>query len=213
MIKGILRRRNTVNEPIHVALSYQEDLPEWMANEFIGETSLSGLHIGSEKRPIGLYAAFEWAIPTLIAVYILRPYLDASLSEAGKDHYSVLKRALVKLLEKVYGSTLEQRPLRRSLLFSVQSATRDGEPIKFVFPEGVDHETYSTMLDGIFGMLTEHHSMEEGDRLSDQISNSTMLGRTYYFEFSEGQKSWIVIDVNSEIEKRKLAEHPSKDDN
>ncbi|WP_425419134.1 hypothetical protein [Oricola indica] len=61
-----------MNEPIHVALSYQEDLPEWMANEFIGEASLSGLHIGSEKRPIGLYAAFEWAIPTLIAVYILR---------------------------------------------------------------------------------------------------------------------------------------------
>ncbi|WP_370322301.1 hypothetical protein [Oricola sp.] len=201
-----------MDEPVHVALSYQEELPERIASDFINEASLSGLHIGSEKRPIGLYASFEWAVPTLIAVYILRPYLDAFLGEAGKDHYTVLKRALVKLLKKVYGSAPEKRPLRRSLLFSIQSTTRDGKPIKFVFPEGVNHEAYSEMLDELFGMLAEHKSMEEGGRLSTNILNSRMFGRTYYLEFSEGQKSWTVIDVNAEIEKRKLAEQPSEED-
>jgi hypothetical protein len=44
--------------------------------------------------------AFEWIIPSAFGVYILKPYFDSFLTEAGKDHYELLKKFISEYLKR-----------------------------------------------------------------------------------------------------------------
>jgi|SRR4051812_5634112 len=86
----------------HVVLSYQADLPTNLVDEFKQHFDSNGMGLRTETRPVGVYASFEWAVPTLIAVFVLRSYFDAFFKEAGKDHYQILKTGVSLLLKKKY---------------------------------------------------------------------------------------------------------------
>ncbi|WP_026987470.1 hypothetical protein [Fodinicurvata fenggangensis] len=195
-----------MSENVHIGFSYQEGLPKQIVQEFIDEVSGDSVIVRSESRPPGYYANVEWAVPTIIVVYILRPYFEAFLGEAGKEHYVVLKRAFLRLFAKIYGKKPEDRPSDRSHIFSIQSGTRDGRPIKFIFPEGVSHETYATILEELLVLLAEHHDVGDGyDRLSQIVAPSSGLGGALYVEYSVSAGQWILLDPKVEIAKRRNA--------
>ena len=201
-----------MNEIVHIGFSYQEGLPEQIARDFVDDVTGNGLNVRSKARPAGIYANIEWAIPTFIVVYVLRPYFEAFLSEAGKDHYAALKRAFLRLLAKIYGKTPEERRKGRSLVFSIQSATRDGRSIKFVFPEGVSHETYEQIVGDLFDLLTEHYAEGGTDRLSEMVSISSGMGGALYVEYSVNEGEWVLLDPKEEFANRRKAVPPSGDD-
>lgn len=200
-----------MNELEHIGFSYQEDLPEQIASDFLDDVRRGGMVARGESRPIGYYAGIEWAVSTLVVVYVLRPYFEAFLGEAGKDHYAALKRAILRLFMKIYGAKPETRPSGRSLVFSVRSVVRDGRSIKFVFPEGISHEVYERIVEELLAILAEHHAEGGGDRLAEIVSVSSGMGGALYVEYSVSEGGWVLLDPKDEEGKRRKAAPTSKD--
>jgi len=190
-----------MTETPHIAVSYQEDLPAQIIEEFTQAVEKGDLHFAAEVRPRVPYASFEWAVPTLAVVFIFRSYFDAFLKEAGKDHYVILKTALGQLIKRLMGSEPEKRQARRSLIFSIRATTRDGVPIKFIFPEGVPHEAYELIISSLLDALNDHHHNKEQDHLSELLMTENSLGGTYYLEYSPKLGGWIALDWRAEAKK------------
>ena len=214
VIQKRCRARNfDMREIVHIGFSYQEGLPEQIVRDFEDDVGGNGVTVRSESRPAGHYASIEWMVPTAIVVYVLRPYFEALLSEAGKDHYAVLKRALFRLFAKIYGKKPESRPSSRSLVFSIRSVVRDGRSITFLFPEGVSHETYQQIVEELWDLLTEHRAEGDTDRLSELIAGSSGWGRALYMEYLVGAENWALLDLRNEIAKRQKDLLTGSDDN
>lgn len=201
-----------MSEIVHIGFSYQEGLPEQIVRDFEQDVRADGVVVRSESRPAGYYANLEWAVPTIVVVYVLRPYFEAFLSEAGKDHYAALKRAILRLFTKIYGKKPETRPSGRSLVFSVQSTMRDGRSIKFVFPEGVSHEAYEQIVGDLLDLLAEHYVEGGAGRLFEIVAVSSGMGGALYVEYSVSEGAWVVLDPKEELAKRRKAAPPSEDD-
>lgn len=201
-----------MGEIVHIDISYQEDVPVQIIQELVDAINRPGVIAQGRPRPVGMFASMEWAVPTIIIAYLMRPYFEAFLAEAGKDHYLVLKRAFSKLFLKIYGNEPEKRPHRRSMLFSIQSGMRDGRLVKAIFPEGVSHETYSVALTELLELLAEHHVSGSPDRLSEIIAPSSGWGGELYVEYSESVGNWILLDPKTEIAKRRKAMNPNDND-
>ncbi|MBO6561109.1 MAG: hypothetical protein JJ959_11250 [Nisaea sp.] len=192
----------------HVGVSYQVDLPKEIPSEFIKNIAAPGLKTLSEPRPIGIYASLEWAMPTLLVVYILKPYFNAFLTEAGSDHYRILKNALSQLLRHLFGKRPETRPKKRSRIFSIQTYTQDQRSLKFIFPEGLCHQDYDTSLDTLLQLLQSHHSNGKTDQLSKLIDSTADKRGPIYVEYFLDEKTWVLIDMAKEISK--MARAPEK---
>lgn len=190
-----------MEETPHIGVSYQVDLPDEIASEFIKNISAPGLKTLSEPRPIGIYANLEWAMPTLLVVYILKPYFNAFLTEAGIDHYRILKNALSQLLRHIFGKKPETRPKKRSQLFSIQTHTQDQRSLKFIFPEGLTHQDYDELIDNLLEILQSHHTNGKADQLSTLIKSTSNKRGPIYIEYSLEEKTWALIDMAKEISK------------
>jgi len=78
-----------------IGIWYQTDVPEEAINELVSELVKSGLTVQSRERPVGVYAAFEWAVSTIVVAYLAKPYFEGFLNEAGKDSYITLKSGIL----------------------------------------------------------------------------------------------------------------------
>lgn len=58
--------------------------------------SLPNLKISEEAREVSMYASLEWAIPSLVFIFITKSYFEGFLEEAGIDHYKALKSWILK---------------------------------------------------------------------------------------------------------------------
>ncbi len=79
------------------------DIPEYFPSEFDslllrGGINHNALDIRINRSEPVAWAAAEWIIPGIIAIYILKPYFESFLAEAGKDHYKLLRNKLGELL-------------------------------------------------------------------------------------------------------------------
>lgn len=200
-VRTLVQWDDCMSETIHIGLSYQEGLSKQVVNEFIDDAGDSGLIVRSEERAASIYAGIEWTLHTAIAVYFLRPYFEAFLKEAGKDHYIALKRSFARLLTYLYGKNPEEREKRSSSLFAVYTVTRDGRSLKFIFPEGVKHEVYADMLEKLIVLIEEHHDHDGSDRLSSILESSSGVGGGLYVEYSVGERAWVLLDPLSEVQK------------
>lgn len=78
----------------------------WYVAEMVPEDVISGLTEAisasggpslverEEKYP--MQAGLEWLAPTALVVFIAKPYFESFLTEMGKDHYNLLKKAVKK---------------------------------------------------------------------------------------------------------------------
>ncbi|MBH02754.1 MAG: hypothetical protein CMP08_01290 [Xanthomonadales bacterium] len=80
----------------HIGVSYVAKLPVDEIELFLADVDSSELCIVSDKQDdFEIQAGVELLLSTAIAVYLLKPYFVGFLNEAGKDHYQVLRRALI----------------------------------------------------------------------------------------------------------------------
>lgn len=160
--------------------------PETFSDEKIDE-EISGikskkLNLAIRKRVNEAYNGFEWIIPTVFAAFILKPYFDSFLSEAGKDHYNILKASLKKLIEK--GKTIRtaaipaiQSPDKlsqkysQSLTVSIELQTINDRHIKLLFDNNLDINDWDSAVEQILELLVENYENFPNDTLTIEINN------------------------------------------
>jgi len=190
----------------HIGISYQEDIPAEFIDEFVEAVSAPGLDIKRESREIGVYANLEWAIPTLVIAYLAKPYFEGFLSEAGKDHYQLLKKGTLALFVRLFGEKPEKRPPRKTPLFSSVAKLEDGRSIKFIFPEGTSLNEYEESLDHLYELLSEHYAHYPTDRLTSMVSALSSPSHSLYIEYLPSESTWALIDPLKEAQKAQIAQ-------
>lgn len=137
---------------------YPETFAEEQINEDLADVQTDGLDLRVLKKDSGAFASFEWVIPTAFGAYILKPYFDAFLSEAGKDHYNFLKKTLNKFIEKgkQYKSPLIaasqstdklSKTYNQSFVVSLEFQTVNNRHLKMLFEESLEISDWQNGLD------------------------------------------------------------------
>ena len=81
-----------------IGIEYRDDIDPLIISEFKNVINVQNVKYDERSRPSdSMYAAHEWAIPTAVVVYLIKPYFETLLKEAAKDHYPILKKAIANL--------------------------------------------------------------------------------------------------------------------
>ncbi|MDX1936914.1 MAG: hypothetical protein SFU21_07345 [Flavihumibacter sp.] len=149
----------------------KEDLEDIQANNF---------DLQILKRDSGAFASFEWIIPTAFGAYILKPYFDSFLSEAGKDHYTFLKKGLTKLIDKgkkykLSLITSDQTPDKlsktysQSLVVSIDFQTIDGRHLRMLFDNNLAFSDWQNGLDQVLTLFEANYTSFPDDILTHEL--------------------------------------------
>lgn len=202
-----------------LVISYDAEVPEDFFKDFLRDAKRANLPIETRTRTVGPIMAVEWLLPTTVIVLLAKPFLDAFLKRAAEDVadavYPKIKNIITKLVIKVLVSTRglwkltaisgDVRREGRSPFFSIESETKEGTRIKFVFNEGTNEERYATCVDQALQMLQTHHM--ESSTL-DPFLNAPVHEdwNTIYMLYNDDQRRWYAANIYEEI--HRIAQEP-----
>jgi len=88
---------------LEIALIHSEGISDIIINSIKNEIDDKTVNLTIKKRKSEIMVGLEWFMPTALTVYILKPYIEAFLQEMGKDHYQVIKKAILTGARKLVG--------------------------------------------------------------------------------------------------------------
>lgn len=202
---------------MHIGLLVAEEMPQQIFDIYENELRTDGLNIKIDKFPFQApRMCLEWALPTIVGVYILKPYFDGFLKEMSKEHYGILKKWLNKTAIslraiKVHSVTATESPLKnksentQSKVFSITSISNTGEHLKFLFDDKLSDEDWQTGIELLLELLKEHFSNGVDDKLTIEIKNNESA-REIYCRLRNDKIDWEVLDYKkialAEMEKK-----------
>ncbi|HRE79260.1 MAG TPA: hypothetical protein PLL09_15695 [Flavobacterium sp.] len=181
------------------------DFPEYYSVEAIQKDIkpflINGIQVEYKIKEMRVFAALEWTIPTAIVVYILKPYFDAFLKEAGKQHFDVLSKSLKSLINKgkemnVKLITSSETPEKlsknynQSLAISVLFETKKGKIIKLLFDNDLEKEDWDYAIDQMMEYVVENYENESTSKLCDVIKD---------FNKERAYKIYAIIDKKTKL--------------
>jgi hypothetical protein len=191
-----------------VTIIYREDMPKQLVRDLVQELRGENVNVQVEERENVPYAAFEWAIPAAVILFIAKAYVDTLLKEAAKDHYPIIKRKLAKFADKVLrikqqvfvsaqspNKVNKNNPVSNS--FAVWAMMIDGRPLRFLFYGDREEDYYEYAIEKIFNILMNHASEYPNDELSIQVLKAPGLSREIYLLFDESTREWKVADMRT----------------
>jgi hypothetical protein len=165
-----------------IVLIYPDDCPDKFIDDEIKGFHTNKLNLKIQKVEKESFMAFEWVVPTAFGVYILKPYFDSFLKEAGKDHYLLLKSGLKKIVEK--GKLIKARFItarestkklsqdyNQSIVVSIELQTKNNRHIKLLFDNELDKSDWEDAIDQLLDLVIENYELFPNDKLSKQIND------------------------------------------
>lgn len=143
-----------------------------------------------------MYNSFEWIIPTAFGVHILKPYFEVFLSEAGKDHYAILKKFINNFLQKgkEYNFTIIaasksteklSKKYNKSFSVSLEIQTKNNRFVKVLFENSLNLDDWKKSSNKILDLFQEHYENYPSDKLTSMLKN---------FEDKPYRKLYITVD-------------------
>ncbi len=195
------------DETLHIAISYEKSIDPEAINAFESDVAIPGLVVNTEERPeSGPFASMEWLIPTAIIVFIGKAYFESFLSEAGKDHYHILKKAIVKLGQKFLGKNALQTTLvftrgktpstkpQYSLVFSVSGEIPTGLTLKLLVEPGIDPADFEGAISAYISALVSIHEGTFQSKLIEGFDGAKPIGRTILVTYSPNESKLVIVD-------------------
>ncbi|UMY65046.1 MULTISPECIES: hypothetical protein [unclassified Flavobacterium] len=190
-----------MEETVHLIFTYPESYPEEIINNDISEIKENELKVHITKQGNAMYNALEWIVPTFLATYILKPYFEAFLQEAGKDHYQLVKSACKKMLAR--GKSTQAHLIaaeestqklsgkyNESLAVSILFQTAANRQIKMLFNNSLSLKEWENAVDEFSEIMLEHYRNFPNDILSNEIKD---LSQKPYYS--------IYVKINPETKK------------
>lgn len=165
-----------------IVLIYPDDCPDKFIEDEIKNFNTNNLNLKIQKVEKEPFMAFEWVIPTAFGAYILKPYFDSFLTEAGKEHYLLLKSGLKKIIEK--GKLIKARFItatesteklsknyNQSIVISIELQTKNNRHIKLLFDNDLDKNDWEDAIDQLLDLVIENYESFPNDKLSKKIND------------------------------------------
>ena len=94
----------------HIALIHDERVPADFMDQFCTDVNAVSLDVQRIARPAQCpQAGIEWLAFLVIAFFLLKPYFDGFMAEAGRDHYAIVRKALKALWSKFFAKNRKLR--------------------------------------------------------------------------------------------------------
>ncbi len=181
-----------IKEIPDIILIYPDNCPDEFIDEEIKDFTNEKLNLKIEKVENDAFMAFEWVLPTAFGVYILKPYFDSFLKEAGKDHYKLLKSGLKKIVEKgklikakMISATQSNEKLSKrynqSLVVSIELQTKNNRQIKLLFDNELEKSDWEDAIDQLFDLVIENYESFPNDELSVKINERVENNRSIVY--------------------------------
>lgn len=190
---------------MHIGLLVAEEMPQQIFEMYESELRAENLKLKIDRFPFQVpYACLEWALPTIVGVYILKPYFNSFLKELAKDHYDVLKNWLKKTAIslrsiKTYTTTADSSTHKvnhentQSRVFSISTVSNTGKHLKFLFDDALSNEDWQEGIELLLKLLEEHFCDGENDKLSIEIKNND-LGREIFCRLKTDKIDWEILN-------------------
>jgi hypothetical protein len=203
---------NTDKEIPDIGFNCPDNMPEEILNDLISELDTKNLNFQVRRLPMPIYNMFEWAVPGIIAAYVLKPYFESFLKEAGKDHYVYLSKwlkSLVKKARKIKVRTIAAPQSEdkldptycQSKSISIYCQTKDNKLIKLLFDETLGDDDWENSIDKIMNLLIEHYT-SPNDKLTEDIKSLNPKYKTFYAFIDRDTKEWIIKDDQELVQVR-----------
>ena len=158
-----------IEEDTHIALLCHEGTPPYLLDEFCATVNSDALDFRRIVRPEpGPQAGIELFAFPAIAVFLFEAYFRGFMTEAGKDHYLLLRKALKMLWQKLIAKNRDVRvamitmsgeiKLEYSMLFAVYATSDKGQLIKLLIREDCSQDEYAASIDAFLNFLELHHA-------------------------------------------------------
>jgi len=164
------------------------DIPDYFPAEFdqflLKDIDHKSLDIKICRSEVTAWAATEWIIPGIIAVYILKPYFESFLSEAGKDHYQLLRKKLSELLGKAKDmkvQTISSTPKKlnsmntQSKAISFYFQISNGMKIKLLYDNELSLDVWIRATDELLKMIEMNYESGADDPISIYLKSINNL--------------------------------------
>jgi hypothetical protein len=175
-----------------IGISYLSSIPESIVDEFRVTISHPKLDLRSESREHDIYAGVEWFLPTALVVYISKSYFDGFLKEMGKDHYLLLKNALIKIKSKLqeYKLTASKGKISKESIytfsFSIYAEADNDQRFKLLIQKDIAETEYEEIIEAFLNFLSSYNNKTlaktELDKLSIGDASSKTLLIAYNFK-------------------------------
>jgi len=197
----------TIEFPDYFPEDFEKFIADGIENEF--------LNLRIERKKPTAWAASEWIIPGIVAIYILKPYFESFLKEAGKDHYLLLKNKLNDILSKTKNmevNTVTSQGAKdkidnsntQSKAISIFIQTEKGILIKLLYDNKLDLETWQTSTNNILQLIAGHYENSTDNPLTEYLNKlDEKKDKTVYAIIDPTSKSWTLINNLGQYEREK----------
>ena len=196
---------SSVRDMAHIRILHHESTPSDLLDDFC--LAAKPLDVQRIRRPAESYvqASLEDLIIPAVAIFLLKPFFTAFLSEAGKDSYALLKRSLQRTWSRFFGNKADvqfrivtsagEKASRYFPCLAIFAAVRnDLVPLKFVFHNSYSKEEYDKYIDAIVEFLRSYTSEPVANSASRSVGGYLVV----VFD-RESQTLRIANDANPSI--------------
>jgi len=149
-----------------------------------------------------MFAGIELLMPTAVAIYITHQYFGSMISELGKDHYQVLKRAAKSLYGKIgqikvslQGTPGKLAPSQSySLAFSITASLNANISIKFLIQQGISDAMADQAIEAFFEFIDSVVDGSVSPELVERISATRIVSHTLLIAYDFDQQTVIGVD-------------------
>lgn len=163
----------------HVLIELPENISDLHCQDLTKKMRNAGLSVVIQKNPTTrFFNSLEWMIPTTLVLWILKPYFESFLKEAGKDHYLLVKRLINTIVNDARNefrlfswASKKAEDGKQSHAVSLILQTKSGQEIKLLFDENLKKEDWEEAIDHLLEYVIEHYEKEPQSRLGVATRN------------------------------------------
>jgi len=198
---------NASNNRPQVGLLHLKAIDRSNFSEFERGVHAEGLDFRVKSRPEpGPYAGIEWLIPTAVVVYIGKAYFESFLKEAGKDHYAILKAAIIKLSSKFTGKNTptarvifskgkaELETPKYSIFYSITADLGDEFSVKLLLRNDFDASTCNVAQEAFLQFLSDLYEGHLNPVKIQELADAKPLGGMLLLAYEPEEQRLQVID-------------------
>ena len=198
----------------HIVLFHCEGVPASLLDDFCKDMKSNSFNVERVSRPDPrVQAGIEWLALPFVSVFLLKPYFEGFMNEAGKDHYHALKQAFRSLWQKLFSENCDfrvvkmtasgERKTKYSMLFAIYAPVEEGHLLKLLIREECSIEEFSESLELFLKVVDTYHSQEREvtsgiDLESERVSDSITL-----LEYDSESCSLRIVDPRPSTQSRK----------
>ena len=192
---------------IQIGLQYLSKIvSDEVIDDFVSTIEYSGLSLSVEREEkVPIQNTIEWLAPTALIVYLAKPYFESFLSEMGKDHYNLLKKALKKVAKQLLGPSGPKMHIVNSngaikttgdfsLTFSIIVGVSESLNLKLLFPTELREEGVHEIIEAYSNFIDSLYTGDLKEELIQKLSAGRVLGRTMLVTYNQKSKEIEPVD-------------------